>query len=506
MAAHNPAIGVFPTEIVTIILREQASQHQLQLSTRLVSRRFDTLVVAIWFENVTLTERNTTFMFGQMNVRIFALPRSFGASNASLRFASNVVEHTRHLVFDSEFSNSAHCLLATNFQRLDIIEYAAIPIPPNPQWTATLGQLATKSRHPPGIHLNAILSLLGSTGTFATIPQGCVVSLKIINWSNDQAVPNRETIVGNFLRTNLQLKTLHLREIIRTRGTPRQEDTFPSLPRMTDEDRFPALDELVLENYHWPMITTQPWDWSQIVHLEVKGTSILRFLRSITPQSFATLQILRTDGYGAFSHADQFEVEIRTQELITHMRVLRRLSVRVIQMNFAWLHAIQRHGRTLHELSYRLFDRDSNVVTQALPYTPIVGSIIDLVKVKEACANLTELSIDLDMVYTSPSKEVWSNALGQLRNLRRLTVYSNNMIFDDQVLDPRQHFIFFVSQFCEGLYRSKYGAPFEKVTVEIFASIAPAPPQSAIIRYYWNGQINLGTPHGPVIMGESWAV
>ena len=290
---------------------------------------------------------------------------------------------------------------------------------------------------------------------------GPVAQICINDWHTD---PQFTQMSGNHdLQKRLcdyrDVKVLHLRAI---------KQSYPWIPPEFDgiwspaRQRLPPYEEVLLENcnFNYPDIfANEFFDWSRIVHLELRSVPISAFLGRVHPQLLATLQTFLTDGCAVYKPADREWADKLICCLFRWVKALRRLAFFGEDLATACVPALFSHGQTLCELDIRKFDSngrktfDRQYLDSSANYLPLLVAHFP---------KLTDLTVEYPTSQPCTSgTEAWASHIAKCRNLRRLHVIGPYI--DDDPQATEEHPIM-LQHLVETLCSMKEGALFEEIT------------------------------------------
>ena len=180
-------------------------------------------------------------------------------------------------------------------------------------------------------------------------------------------------------------------------------------------DRMPPLQELVLQHYCWdhsPEVALNFWNWTKLVHLELRDVCVLRFLRTVPPQHLIQLRTLVLDP--RCKYTEQPETSDLILVLLKKVNHLEKLYLRCIIPKV--LPGILEQGGSLLSLELRdTFGTRFSVL-----------SIGEMDSILSSCVHLMELGIQLH--FRPRGKQVGeldikSDVIPCMRNARRLKLF-----------------------------------------------------------------------------------
>jgi hypothetical protein len=180
---------------------------------------------------------------------------------------------------------------------------------------------------------------------------------------------------------------------------------FPGVKELSNiliEGRMPVLEKLVVEGLNWDCSLDQAnaiWDFSALVHLEVRTSAIIRFLLCIPTDRISRLKTFITDGHS--SRNDYTETTKLLSKFLSGMRGLEHLelrcSIRELDMSM-----LKNHGDTLRFLGVRDYVRHYSQFGKIPQLDPDSLNFIG-----RTCPRLMEIQFDMTIkAHVSPNSRL----------------------------------------------------------------------------------------------------
>ena len=207
-------------------------------------------------------------------------------------------------------------------------------------------------------------------------------------------VIQNSSILRGLMQQNGRLETLHLIASNKNAAIMDQD--------IRAHDRMPPIKELLLQKYFWTHsahVAVNFWNWSKLVHLELKVVPIINFLQTVKPENLVQLRAFLTDGH-CLGRSQRKEATVLICSLVSRIQALETLSITCNILGRACISAIEVHGPNLNSLELR------NYFELTSPRYKIPWSKL-LVAIQSSCPQLMTLTLD----YPSHTNKVRSQHL-----------------------------------------------------------------------------------------------
>lgn len=231
------------------------------------------------------------------------------------------------------------------------------------------------------LHFDRINALF-EPAEFSGFPPQRLITLKVEEWYKWH---DWDSDIRDLLLAQPNLQKLHL--VSETKAPP----VFPK-PRLREpasSERLPPLRELVLDGYHWdypPWAAVNFWDWSNIIHLELRNTQVDNFLLTVPPQHLSRLQTFITDSRGSVGH--RVSIDRLLCNVVAQNSCLEELRMKYVVKKSTLVSMVARNGSVLRILDLRCCNRPRK--SSWLPLSK--GELVDL---NSGCPQLIELEVDI---------------------------------------------------------------------------------------------------------------
>ena len=349
--------------------------HELQdvSNLRTVSKRFDALIVPLYYRRVHLTKRILV---------PFAYKQGLNddASTVQLQVARDVRNHARHLTIKRNLDWSLVAKLIKMLRNLRSFTWAHWPSEAtslHESANSTIGPALCKRWPNVQLHFEGVRASSHQPSDFEDFPNSNLVSCRIAAWEQRELPTIRELL---FERPRLQeLHLLHGRYVNTASLRPKIE---------VDEDQntkcLPALKTLVIDGYDWNHSQWEIpnlWNWSNITHLELKSVQAIELLQHV--QDLSGLKIFIEECYSTYQEWNHERKSKLLCRLVRHTTALEELKINCETQNSEIVSALARNCSHLRTLRLRGF----------YPYRELTLDQLDTIG--SNCPHLMELEVDV---------------------------------------------------------------------------------------------------------------